>query len=371
MGEADVQLGEIITFTNGKTRPSDGDSSGFPVYGANGIIGYTSSHNAEPHTTVIGRVGSYCGVVHYSKDACWVTDNAIIAKARPGNDAHFIYYLLHNLQLHKYRIGSGQPLLTQGILGQIKIRHRTPPEQTAIAAVLGALDDKIAVNERVASVADSLAFSLYRELVETLDTRVEALDSSATVILGGTPDRRNPGYWNGGTINWINSGKANELRILHPSEMITEQALVNSAAKLMPIHSTVVAITGATMGKVSRLEIEASGNQSLVGVWADDARLNDWIYFWIRDHSDDLTKHGTGGAQQHINRSVVAKLPIQYPDPRRLNEWSQSVRPLLSCTSRVLRENDVLADLRDTLLPKLMSGQLRVREAEGIVGGAL
>jgi type I restriction enzyme S subunit len=247
------------------------------------------------------------------------------------------------------------------------------PEQRAIAEVLGSLDDKVDTNNRCAGVLDALAEALFKELLDDRGEHRHEMNLSqvATVVLGGTPDRKRPEFWTSGTIPWINSGKANNFRVLEPSELITEDALAKSAAKVMPRGATVIAITGATLGQVSRLEIDTSGNQSLVGVWATDRKLNDWLYFCIRSRRADLTKHATGGAQQHINKRVVEDLPVEIPDVQALTIWHSVVEPLLDSTAVMLKENLRLTYMRDTLLPLLVSGKLRVRDAESLVGNAV
>ena len=72
-------LGELITFSNGRTSPDRVENGQFPVFGSNGLIGKSNESNSPAHSIIVGRVGSYCGSVHYSKKSCWVTDNAIKA----------------------------------------------------------------------------------------------------------------------------------------------------------------------------------------------------------------------------------------------------------------------------------------------------
>jgi type I restriction enzyme S subunit len=113
------QLSELIDFKNGKaTRPDDGN---IPIYGGNGVLGYSSEHNFSD-TLIIGRVGAYCGSVHIEKGKCWVSDNAIAGVPKPTSDNVYNYYLLTSLGLNKKQVGSSQPLLTQGILNNIKVR---------------------------------------------------------------------------------------------------------------------------------------------------------------------------------------------------------------------------------------------------------
>ena len=111
------RLGKIMSFGAGKTRPESGET--YPVYGGNGILDYCDYYNNE-NAIVIGRVGAYCGTVYYEPDKCWISDNALFAESK--NNAHFYnYYLLKNMNLNARQIGTGQPLITQGLLNKIKI----------------------------------------------------------------------------------------------------------------------------------------------------------------------------------------------------------------------------------------------------------
>src|SRR5437667_5452696 len=137
-----MELGRLLTFANGRSSPDRADALKYPIYGSNGIIGHARETNAAANSIIIGRVGSYCGSLYLSKEPCWLTDNAIRANAREGNDARFLFYLLGTLNLNKWRAGSGQPLLNQDILSRIPTAVPELVEQCAIAHILGTLDDK-------------------------------------------------------------------------------------------------------------------------------------------------------------------------------------------------------------------------------------
>ena len=139
-------LGEIIQFKNGKKRPAD--EGKIPVYGGNGILGYAADSNYDC-CVIIGRVGAYCGSVYYEENACWVSDNAIAALPKCGTDIVYAYYLLKGLNLNKRHIGTSQPLLTQEILNRIECKIPALAEQKKIGAMLRALDQKIALNNKI------------------------------------------------------------------------------------------------------------------------------------------------------------------------------------------------------------------------------
>jgi type I restriction enzyme S subunit len=142
----EVKLVDVINFKNGRKKPDeDGD---IPIYGGNGILGYTNNFNNE-NVVVIGRVGAYCGSVYYEPGECWISDNAISAQPINDNNVKYAYYALLSLKLNERRIGTGQPLLTQSILNNIDAIYPRVEEQKAIADTLSCLDDKIELNNRI------------------------------------------------------------------------------------------------------------------------------------------------------------------------------------------------------------------------------
>ncbi len=191
----------------------------------------------------------------------------------------------------------------------------------------------------------------------------EKLGNVCNCVLGGTPSRVKPEYWNG-TIPWINSGEVNNFRIIKPSETITELGLTKSATKLLPLKTTVIAITGATLGQVSLLEIDACANQSVVGIIPNDDYPYEYIYPLIKQRINELTSHQTGGAQQHINKQNVESLDILVPTAADLDKYCNTVHNLYEMIANNCFENEYLTSLRDTLLPKLMSGELDVSDIE-------
>ena len=195
------------------------------------------------------------------------------------------------------------------------------------------------------------------------DWKQTKLGDSCNCILGGTPSRNKSEYWNG-SIPWINSGEVNKFRIIKPSETITNLGLEKSATKLLPAKTTVLAITGATLGQVSLLEIDACANQSVVGIIPNDNLPYEYIYPLIKQNTAELISHQTGGAQQHINKQNVENLDIIIPAYTHLMKYQNTVCGIYEMIANNCFENDRLSSVRNTLLPKLMSGELDVSNIE-------
>jgi len=163
-GWIDEQLESAIEFRNGKSSPERTEKGENPVYGGNGIIGYTSEFNCDSETIIVGRVGAYCGSLYFNKGKCWVTDNAIIGKVKNHCDGKFLFYLLKKLDLNNYRSGSSQPLINQSTLNSIEVKLPSDKKvQTRIAAILSTLDDKIDLNRQINTTLEAIAQGLFKE----------------------------------------------------------------------------------------------------------------------------------------------------------------------------------------------------------------
>ncbi|MGO9545376.1 MAG: restriction endonuclease subunit S [Rhodomicrobium sp.] len=145
-----VPLGHIVKFSSGKTKPSrigDTPDSGkrYPVFGGNGVLGWSDETNADGENIIVGRVGALCGCVHYYSGPCWITDNALYSKEFLTDvDQRFFAYLLEFIDLAKFRAAGGQPLVSQGpIHAHVAPVPRLKGEQRKIAEILRTWDEAI------------------------------------------------------------------------------------------------------------------------------------------------------------------------------------------------------------------------------------
>ncbi len=268
-------------------------------------------------------------------------------------------------------------------LRSFKIELPPLPTQRKITSVLSAYDDLIENNTRRIEILEEMAQRIYREWfvhfrfprnekVRMVDSelwlipegwKVVKIGERFTTVLGGTPSRKKPEFWEQGTIPWINSGKVNDLRVVNESHLITQVGLDRSSAKLMPKRTTVLAITGATLGQVSLLEIEACANQSVVGIYDEQHIFSEYLYLTFQEIIDAVIQHASGGAQQHINKEIVNDVKVVLPAERIIEAFNSSIRPMFDSITNLLLKNANLRTTRDLLLPKLISGEVDVEEA--------
>ncbi len=396
----DITLGDFVALQRGHDLTEPERRIGrVPVMGSAGQNGFHDTALAKGPGIVIGRSGASFGQVHFAKEDFWPHNTGLYVTDFKGNDPLFAFYFLKALDFDRFNSGSAQPSLNRNFIYPIPIRVPKPAEQKAIAAVLGALDDKIELNRRMNATLEAMARALFQSwfvdfdpVRAKLDGRPPAALAPATAALfpdsfqdsplghiptgwetstigaklqtalGGTPSRAKPEFWTDGTVAWINSGKTNEFRIIEPSEWITKEALENSATKLLPRRTTVLAITGATLGQVSITEIECCANQSVVAILASEQFPTEFIYPWIEENIEKLIASQTGGAQQHINKGNVEELALLCPESRIVAAYQTKAKPLFDQISANCFQSRTLATLRDTLLPKLLSGELSVMD---------
>ena len=180
-----TKLGDLVKLKSGLSRPKYIESQPnteltVPVYGGNGILGYTSKKFSEERLLVIGRVGAYCGCVHIAEAPNWVTDNALYPEKWFSSkiSLDFLAEQLRHFNLNRFQRRGGQPLITQSILHQLKIP--LPPffQQRAIAGILKAIDEKIAALEREVEHLDELFHAMLDELMTGQRSALPLIDAS-------------------------------------------------------------------------------------------------------------------------------------------------------------------------------------------------
>lgn len=402
----EVQLGTLTDrkIGYGIVQPGASVPNGVPVIKVNNIISGLRCRNELETTSlendakykrtkllggeliisVVGTIGK-TAIVPKSFAGCNLVRATCLIDIKDKMLTSWVKYYIDSPKgqhyIHENLNTTVQPTLNVKSLVDMPIPLYSSEYMKEAVSILKSLDDKIEVNRKINENLEQQALALFKswfvdfepfkdgEFVESelgmipKGWRVEVLGDVCKCILGGTPSRIKEEYWNG-NIAWINSGEVNEFRIVKPSEYITEEGLKHSATKLLPKKTTVLAITGATLGQVSLLEIDSCANQSVIGVLENDNIPYEFIYPLINVKITELCSHMTGGAQQHINKNNVEQLNIVLPSENVMAEYKEKTKSIYSQITNCCFESRRLAELRDTLLPKLMSGELKVNEVE-------
>ncbi len=370
----EVTISDIANLKNGKKRPSE--SGVIPVFGGNGIMDYVNSSNGED-TIVIGRVGAYCGCVYLSKGKCWVSDNAIAAKAKEGNDNEYLYYLLSSLNLNHHHIGGAQPLMTQDIIGRIEvIVPQKEEEQRRIASILSSLDRKIELNNKINADLEEMAQAIFKNWFVDFEPFKDGkfVDSELGMI---------PEGWKVGRLTEIASYMNGLAMQKFPPENNEDSLPVLKIKELgqgfCGTDSDRCSCNIKDECKIHNGDVIFSWSGTLlVDVWCGgDCGLNQhlfkvtskdypkWFYYyWTKHHLQEFIHIAKDKAvtMGHIKRGHLEEAMVAIPDNDSMEKAHELFEPILSKMISLRLESSRLSLLRDTLLPRLMSGELEVPE---------
>lgn len=333
--------------------------------------------------------------------------NSIIV--RDGVCPLFVYY---NLSQRKDEIrysagGSAQPILNKSAFGKLKIQlPKLLDEQQAIASILGALDDKIDCNRRMNETLEAMARAMFKDWFvdfgptkakmegrapylapEIWDLFPDRLDDEGkpegwsnseigkeTKVLGGaTPSTKEPGYWEGGTHHWATpkdlSGLASPA-LLTTGRKVTAEGVAKISSGLLPI-GTVLLSSRAPVGYLAIAEVETAINQGFIAMVCQQRLSNLFVLFWCHQNMEHIKGISGGSTFAEISKKVFRPIPVTIPTENVLAHFEEVVRPLYQQIVANSKEQRTLAQTRDLLLPKLMSGEIRIRDAERAVEDVL
>ncbi|WP_328868404.1 restriction endonuclease subunit S [Streptomyces sp. NBC_00304] len=369
-----LPLGSVVELQRGFDLPSNKRSQGsVPVVGSAGVIGQHDEAAVKGPGVTLGRAGAI-GVATYVPCNFWPLNTTLFVTNFLGNDRKFVYYLLHNMDFSAYNSGGVQPMLNRNYIRDIPVSLPSYSEQQAIAEVLGALDDKIAINERIADTALALAETMYIRDSATKDGWHEtALADTADWKSGGTPNTSEPSYWDG-DIPWISAASLKSPWLDNSERRVTSLG-ATKGTRLVPAGTIVFVVRGMSLASEFRVGLtqrEVAFGQdckALVPCPGVDPVV---LLLALRSRTTeilglvDTAGHGTG----RLGTDRIEKLRVRLPEGEAGAAFTESVRYLAQRASATQRENRTLANLRNTLISQLITGKIHIKDAVRVVEDA-
>lgn len=377
-------LGDEIELAYGKSLPERSRIEGpVGVYGSNGAVG---SH-IEPYVSgpgiIVGRKGSV-GEVAYSSGDFWPIDTTYYVVQKNDHNWRFLYHLLRFCDLTDLNSHSTVPGLNREDAYKIKVSLPDRAVEDQLAAALDLIEgaarkesDAIVRTRQLKAAAMRQLFSQGLRGEAQKETEVgpipeswgiAAIDDHFSVVSGGTPSRSNATYWSGGTIPWVKTTEVNYSVITETEEHITQAGLTESAAKLLPAGTLLMAMygQGVTRGKVGILGIPASCNQACAAITPrDNAVVAQYLYHYLTWRYEVIRSLAHGGQQQNLNLDIVRKIVVAVP-PTIVEQ--QEIIDVLDAFDRKIhlhrRKHAVLDQLFKSLLHDLMTGEISVDDLD-------
>ena len=360
----EYKLGEVISFGNGKERPKEKGS--IPVYGGNGILDYTNTHNYEGETIILGRVGAYCGSVYYSNTPIWVSDNALVAKPKEGHNTKFFYYYLTHIKLNDYAEGSSHPLITQRLLNSIDIRIPTHElEQRSISSILTSLDDKIDLLRRENATLEAMAETLFRQwfVVEAKEEWEEGkvIDLTKHVKDSINPQKYPNTVFQHYSIPAYDDGK---------KPTIETGENIQSNKYVIPQKSILFSKLNPHKDKRVWLMLDDVPDNAVCSTEFQIVKPNNSEYFlyfmygWLtfKDNYEEIASGvgGTSGSHQRIDPKSIFAFACPKVDMETIRNYNKKIEPLFYKQRNNQLQIQTLIQTRDGLLPRLMSNEIKI-----------
>ena len=335
-------LGEIAKIRYGKNQKNvQSDNGDIPIYGTGGLMGYASRSLYNYPSVLIGRKGTI-GKVSYVEHPFWTIDTLFYTEINKNIVIpKFLYYLMSLIDLNSYDEGTTIPSLRTDTLNRLELRIPSIDYQKKILSILDPIYMKIQANSAINKNLEEQAFAVFDNLFANTSMEYKTVGSLIIPKRGKNLLSKDAVF---GDIPVVAGG-------LEPS---TYHNIPNTASPVITISAS-----GANAGFVRLWNTP---------VWASDSSFIDTsvtknVFFWyviLKKHQKEIFDSQTGSAQPHIYPKHIAEMKIPNISEKQIIDFDSNVSPLFKTIGINLFENKKLAVLRDTLLPRLMSGELDV-----------
>lgn len=412
-GWEEVELGDCIDFMNGnafKSRDFSEDTSDIPlVKGENLSKGFIewdkSKYWSRGDLKKFSRFILNEGDIVLAMDRPWVGGGIKYAMIKKNDPVSFLVQRVGRIKANskahqhflKFIIASESfALYLKSIMGGVAVPHISPSQiksykfrlpplttQRRISSILSAYDDLIENNLKRIKLLEELAQRTYEEWFVKFTINGKKLEVNEETGLpegwgrkklgevvktssGGTPSKKKEQeYYENGTVPWIRTGELKNFMLVSSELKITEFGLKNSSAKIFPPNTVLLAMYGNTIGETSFVSFEASTNQACCGFLVEEKwHLSYFLHQFLKNNKQLILSYRMGAAQENISQTIIQNIEIVIPMETILIDFGDSCKSFYNKIEKLLKQNRLLKESRDILLPRLMSGAISVEEAE-------
>lgn len=324
--------------------------------------------------------GKTRGQTSYLLDDMYINQSVIALETKTSVLPLYLFYDLSS-RYEELRGGSDasstRGSITTTALKNLPFKYPDLSTQQSIVDILFGYDSLIEANNRRIELLEQAAQELYREWFVRFrfpgyeDVKFEnslpegwernKIQKYYNTCSGGTPSRSKPEYFENGVYPWVKTGEIKDCVIIDTEEYITQEAVNNSSAKVLPAKSVAMAMYGVNIGLLAYFDSEMTCNQACC-VFSDkrDFSSKHYLYYYLKSIREYLLLISFGAAQQNLSQDLIKKLKITMPSDDVVQAFEKQVDDIYGNIKMLLLRNKNLAEQRDMLLPRLMSGKLEV-----------
>ena len=359
------ELGEFVTLKRGYDLPQQKRKNGeIPIFSSSGVTGTHNEAMVEAPGVITGRYGTI-GEVFFAETSFWPLNTTLYVENFHENDEKFVYYFLKTLEWKKFASASAVPGINRNTVHKEIVRFPDFETQQKIASVLSTIDKKIAVNKAINDNLEQQAATYFQELfINNANPvwQISTISDLGTVVGGSTPSKTKPEYYTNNGIAWITPKdlSINKSKFIsHGENDITELGLKNSSATVMP-KGTVLFSSRAPIGYIAIASNEVTTNQGFKSVIPYSEIGTAFVYFFLKHSLPVIESAASGSTFKEISGSAMKNIPAIIPDRSTLDQFNSFCAPIFAQQKILEDQNYSLAMLRDSLLPKLMSGAIDI-----------
>ena len=378
----EYKLGEVLTIKYGKDHKqlADGD---IPIYGSGGIMRYGERSLYDGPSILIPRKGSLNNVI-YADKPFWTVDTMFwsIINDSIANPL-FVYYSICKKDFASLNVGSAVPSLTVPVIEDIDILLPPKATQDKVVSVLKSLDDKIELNRHINDNLEQQAQALFKSWFVDFEPfkegkfvdselgmipeswRVCSAETIFKINIGKTPSRKEQQWFtniNNGNVKWISISDLgrNEIFIEDSKEYLTKEAISKFNIIVVP-KDTILVSFKLTVGRVGISNCELTTNEAVARFYLPKSYFREYTYLSLKNYN--YARLGsTSSIATAVNSKIIKNMKLLIPPVTIISEFSKRINPLFNAIR--IYENEIrnLSKIRNTLLPKLMSGELKIND---------
>ena len=364
-----TELGNVITLKRGYDLPQQKRKSGLiPIFSSSGVSGSHNTAMVKAPGVITGRYGTI-GQVFYADTDFWPLNTTLYVEDFHGNDPQFVYYFLKTLEWEKFTSASAVPGINRNTVHKEMVTIPDIVTQRAIAEYLALIDKKIVVNYEINDNLQQQAYAYFLQLfVENVDPswRVGTIADLGAVVGGGTPSKAKPEYYTEDGIAWITPKDLSVDKskfIAHGENDISELGYRNSSATMMPA-GTVLFSSRAPIGYIAIASNEVTTNQGFKSVVPRPEIGTPFVYYFLLHNLPLIESKASGSTFKEVSGSVMKSVEAVIPDSDTIAKLNDFCCPIFEMQAKLEQENRTLVAMRDSLLPRLMSGEIDVSDID-------
>ena len=365
-------LRDIASIKYGKNQNKVASVDGnIPIYGTGGLMGYATKSLYDRSSVLIGRKGTI-DKVRYVTHPFWTVDTLFYTEI---NEAlvlpHYLYYAMTLLDLNQYNEGTTIPSLRTETLNRLEFRLPSIEEQRKILSVVEPIEEKIEMNNKINNNLEQQAMTLFKSWFidyEPFDRQVPTtwkngvLGDFVEIKRGGSP-RPIQNFLSNSGLHWLKISDATSISSPFINE-IKEYIIEDGLKKTIFLKvGNLVLSNSATPGLPKILDIDTCIHDGWL-YFPSSKFSNEYLYLYFKHIRDNLVALGNGSVFTNLKTNILKNYPTHLPTDEVLKEFDRIIKPVFSMILSKTRESKRLTEIRDTLLPRLMSGELDVSDID-------